>query len=55
MPGKNNPFTALVERMSPPGIPLNARQPGKEDDGFGGGAGCCPRVRYAYAEWRLSP
>ena len=46
IPGKNHPFITRVEPDSPP------YEPRRE---FGGGAGNCPRVRYAYSEWRLSP
>ena len=42
MPGENSSFTTHVDPKSPPIM-------------NGGGAGLCPRVRYAYSEMRLSP
>jgi len=46
MPGENHTFTTHVDPVSPPSGPV---VPGTWPvGGFGGGAGHCPRVRYAY-------
>jgi len=53
MPDENQAFIARVDPASPPEWPRHAfaRIAAEET---GGGAGYCPRVRYAYVAGRLS-
>ena len=48
MPNANQTFTAHVDPISPPKVPVTMTGE------FGGGAGYRPRVRNVYSVWRLA-